>query len=1010
MVDSISASQYYTASQGLIKDNLTVVQAAYDKDIEALQKVYDAKTHLIDQEANSVVGFRKRMEEAAAAFVLTTDSISGGLMAGWDTIMSHIQSTTESVRDFVVGVWGSMSTAFDTGFYDILTGKFSDLGNVLKNLWDSILKDFSKMLTQMLERWLLTGNAMGSGQGGGGVLGGLLGGGGGSNAVETPQGTGAEYGQGAGYGGGQWGAGLGGGGAAGAGYGGGGTGGGSGLGAGQYLGYAGAAVGIYMGIQGALKQNKQQVSYGDVNLGEMNFGGDSYGQKLTPWLAAAASVAATGIGLVVAAVIAVVGIIVSLFNGPKEGHVTIAIRDALSGSGGALSKYVTDVIDGTANYVGELALKAAGPDKVAGFVTAYQTAFKDAYGAATFDIAAGSAEDLQKDLTNYFEQVLPKMGMQAAFGQVGYGPNGNRDAQGGVAGLDWNMNDASVMDAQGNWVKHQLFDPNAPIPMMLTGLGFTADSISAIAQKLADATDMKVFKQWLLDLVGVVVDLQALATAFGQTRDQWYASIHGAAAAQGTAGQFTDANANLLAGGELLATIFGDDRVAAAKALVTEGQTLLNNEAQALANILGFIDQIATTTASTIQTYQSKLLTPSENEAALRARATTDFAAIAEAANPKDVAAAWQKVLGDMTGLLDIIVARIQAIQALQQSYADFRTLMATNAGPQFGTDPQGWLAANQKAIDAIDFSDPIKGATTLLDLEKTRYSNLSTMLQNVDAAIKSIDATSLSAIQNLTMQGMGSVTTDATGKQTWTPDVHAQGDYLNAQYQSLMGQLSKATTPEQITSLMGQINSIINQLAGQPQDAAHYKESRDILIQMQKDAQAAADKLLGTMHDSLTADLKGIGDQLKAGETALAKALSDSQWDFTQALHNLGLASDAATLKLNGYSDALVTQMGLLVAKIEEWILLFTTTPTGAPSTTPVVVPNPRPRTNPTDAPNAPVVPPINVTVNVASGTPEDIAQAASASTYKLVLAVVKAGNTELVRVLRNNPQVLVR
>src|ERR1035437_855691 len=70
--------------------------------------------------------------------------------------------------------------------------------------------------------------------------------------------------------------------------------------------------------------------------------------------------------------------------------------------------------------------------------------------------------------------------------------------------------------------------------------------------------------------------------------------------------------------------------------------------------------------------------------------------------NPKGVAAAWNRGLGDMTALLDIIAARIANIKALQQSYADFRTQMATDAGPQFATDPTAWLTENQSKIDAV--------------------------------------------------------------------------------------------------------------------------------------------------------------------------------------------------------------------------------------------------------------------------------------------------------------------
>ena len=885
---------------------------------------------------NMFVAAQENQKKTADEMEKAAQTGADGWTAGLAKIRTTIGSFGQDVATLMTSVWASLTTAFDSGFYDILTGKFSDLGNVLKSLWDSILKDFSKMLTQMLERWLVTGDAMGNGQGTGGAFGGLssmFGGGGTGNAAAGWQEGGTDfvgptqYGAGTYYQGGGYESGSGN------------QGGGMGI-----LGYAAAAYMLYNAAATSFaKPTTSTPTYQGQDLGQTaNFGGAS--GQLTSWLSAAAMVAVAGgfnpVSIVAAVVIAIVGVIVSIFNGPQEGHVAIAISDAFgkTGATSVIGGFVAQIIDSTSTFVGQLALKAAGPEGVAGYVASYQKAFQTAYGNAKFDLAAGSPADLQKDVQAFFDTVLPKLAMQAAFGQVGYGPNGNRDATGGVAGLDWNTNNG-LMGQSGNWTDKKLYDSAAAIPQILAKLGFIPDEINVIAQKLADATDMKVFKQWLSDLVGVVVDLSDLAQKFGQSRDDWFAFIHKTQAEVGTAAEFADATAHFKAGGELLATIFGDDRVAAAKTLVTEGQTLLNNEATALANILTFIDQIATTTASTIQKYQSGQMTPAENEAALRTDATAGYKAIGDAMNPKDVAAAWQRVLGDMTALLDIIAARIANIKALQQSYADFRTQMATDAGPQFATDPTAWLTDNQSKIDAITTTlktatgdDAIAQAKTLLGLVQDRYNNEIQMLQRVKAAIEQVDTEVSAAVNTLSLQALGSVTTDASGNKTWTPDTHAQGDAMWAQVSTLEGQLATAATPEAATRIWGQISGLLNQLAAQPQDPEHYAESRKILEKAWTDAGKIFDDQMLKVQHTIETDLTGIGDQLKAGETALAKALKDAQWDFGQALHNLGLASDEATLKLNGFADALVTQMGLLTTAINGWIALFTgqTNPAG--------------------------------------------------------------------------------
>lgn len=882
---------------------------------------------------------------------------------GWAAGLAKIQAATTSFgQDVAVTVgemWKSLGTAFETGFYDVMTGKFDSLKDVLKSLWDSILKDFSKMLAQMLERWILTGDAMGNGQGdAGGIFAKLLGGGkgGGNTAVYTPGGTAAtspgqtvgQTGQG-GIPGLQGGAPLVGGQQAGGG-------GAAALGGVMAL---GTLYNDYSTIMKATGSNKADIKYGDQNLGTADFGGNAkFGDfagaaaatvavatlgaaaigaavaSVTAFSAAAVAAVVPVVGWVIAAVLLVVGAIMAIFSGPHEGHIYVAISDAFekSGAKSAAGGLVETIIDSTANFVGRLALKAAGPDGVQKYVSTYQAAFKEAYGNAKFDFAAGSAEDLQKDVENFFKQTLPTMAMRAAFGQVGYDPNGNRDNPGGVAGMDWNLNNGA-MDKDGNFIKKQLYDPNAPIPLMLTGLGFSAEKIGEIATKLASGGDIEAFKKYLEELVGVVVDMGDLAKKFGRTTGEWMTALAETESKQGTAAQFTDQIKNLKASGTLLETMFGDERVTAAKQLVQDSGTLLNSMAQALDGIRQMIDSIKESTKQTIAGYKNKLLTPAEREAEARADYTTDVAAIATAANPKEVQAAWQQVMKDLSAVLDAIVARINAIKSLQQGYSDFRDLMAKNAGPQFGTDPSGWLAQNSadiaKVTDTLKTAvgdDAVKAAGELLSLTKERYANEVAQLQKINGLIQSITETGQQTSDNLKMQGMGSVVTDpTTGKKTWVADTHAQGEYLKGQYDDLMKQLGTATTPEQVQKIYQKMQGIISQLAAQPQDPEHYAESRQILSGMNDAATKAATDLLKKWGKDLDTDIAGTGDKLKAGEEALSKALEAAQKDFDK---NLGLMSDAsnyATDALTVFADGLTAAMQNVGKVIEHWSFVMT-------------------------------------------------------------------------------------
>jgi hypothetical protein len=926
-----------------------------------------------------------------------------GWNAGLAKIQTSIQSFGQNVTELMTTVFGQMTSAADTGFFDILSGKFSDLSNVLKNLWDSVLKDFSKMLEQMLTRWITTGDAMGNGQGSGGLLGSFLGGSktGGAGAapnlpkgptgtpgdpiyvtsttagggVQTPGGTSAisptdnyetqwdQNAQPGGYGAGPGTASEGWtettpGSAASATDG---SGGGMAQ-AGMYGAILYGGVAAYQGL--TAKDTTSQPTYQGQNLGvTADFGGPGGGAVasaavtvLAASVAAGVAIAAAAgeltvaavaaavpvVGWIAAAALLIVAVLMTIFAGPQEGRVPVAIADAFSKSGATtvIGNFVNQIISGTADFVGSLALKAG--DNVAQYQQAYQKAFQTAYGKATFDIHAGSPSDLQTDVNNFFSTVLPTLAMKAAFGQTGYGYGGNSNVaggeQGGIAGTSWNANNPAIMDAQGNWVKQQLYDPQAPIPLMLDGLHFTATKIGDIASMLAGGEDIKTFETYLQNLITVVAGFQDLVKQMSRSTSDWYTYLTTQKNIQGTAAQFAPDITNIEGQGALLEGQSATDQVTTAQTLLTSGQAILTEEQSAFTAILGFINQIQTAAAAMIQSYQQKLTDLTEGSSQkfheMSVSTTADYQTMLKAANPADTTADWQKVQSDFSAMLDGLLAEIQQVMQLQQSYATFRAQMASDAGPQFATDPNAWLAQNMTQIDAITTtlktatgSDAITDAQTLLSLVQTRYSNELAALQKVNDAIKSIDAASQTSIQNLTMQGMGSVTTDASGNKAWTPDIHAQGEYLNQQYNSLMGQLGSATTSDEVTSLMSQINSVISQLAAQPQDPSNYAASRQILIKMQQDSQDAADKLLKTMHDSLTDDLKGIGDLLKAGETSLDTTLKDDTWTYDQALHNFTIATTSATTELNGFADALTTQMGLLVLDIQHWLFILENT-----------------------------------------------------------------------------------
>lgn len=158
----------------------------------------DAREAQLTREANSWDGYRRTLQETIDRLRKYTNDYTSGVTMGFAQISLSVKTSTELMAGLVVGLWDSMGNAFETGFYDVLMGKFSSLKDVLTGLWSDIAKSFSKMVTGMVQDWIAGQSKMQGlpdgtyGRVNGGGLSGILGGNVGSGL----------YGAGVGYAGG----------------------------------------------------------------------------------------------------------------------------------------------------------------------------------------------------------------------------------------------------------------------------------------------------------------------------------------------------------------------------------------------------------------------------------------------------------------------------------------------------------------------------------------------------------------------------------------------------------------------------------------------------------------------------------------------------------------------------------------------------------------------------------------------------------------------------------------
>jgi hypothetical protein len=227
----------------------------------------------------------------------------------------------------------------------------------------------------------------------------------------------------------------------------------------------------------------------------------------------------------------------------------------------------------------------------------------DVVGAYTyvpkFDIAAGSPEDIAKTYQYVMETLIPKLALQAGFGQTGYAPSGNRDAPGGMAGLDYWV---PGMDKDGNWLTKQLYDPSAPIPKMLAGIGFTAAKIKELATDLSTTPDPKAFLTTLTGIVTVVTGLRDLQSKMSKSASTIQSELQ-AEENRKYEQNFIDSAKGLVNLASELANYSGDDQIAKAKELIALANQRYEEELAAIRQIMGLQKSIAESITSRVHSY-----------------------------------------------------------------------------------------------------------------------------------------------------------------------------------------------------------------------------------------------------------------------------------------------------------------------------------------------------------------------------------------------------------------------
>lgn len=672
-------------------------------------------------------------------------------------IREMVGSTSETIQRTLESAWAAAGRLFDDVFYGVMTGRLDDLGDAFKRFGDSIVQSLSAAFSDMAQAAILElvgiQKVMKDGKWtiettGGGLLGGD---GGTVKAV-------GNYAQ------------------------------------------AGA---IGYGVGSAI---------GQFGNGSYNQTGAQIGGVVGGAAAIALGAEIGSIWPVVGTVIgAVVGLLVGVLASPNtEKHLEAQFSNALNGVGNELERAMKNVFDSATNTLTSIAKIAGGADAAREFRKTYLEALKKSLIGSFpshVDIAAGSNEDIANTRAWFLQTLLPRQALQIGFGQVGIGmPSGNRDAAGGAAGFDWWR---PGMDKDGNWIQKQLYDPNAPIPKMLAGLGFTSDKIKEIAQRVATDDPAKVL-EYLKNVVGLVVGMNQLIAEMGRGRTEIWAQFENDAATSPVEA-FAKSAAELKAEFEDLSLLTGDEQIAKAQELVGLAAKRYDEEISYLRQIWALSKEIGKSIDAQIQSAKEALMTPAEVQAARVKAANEAMSRLSVANNPEIIRGAVQDAQAAVNDILSALVERIKRGRALVESFTqlakDFTDLPAKLAREAAdAADPIGgiWRAVADIQAQAAAAAK-LSGDEQLEAYEKMGQSAAETLkkiedaIRQIDQASAALSASVRSQIDDLTTAGM-------------TPSERRARAY--SRISEAQAGLKTAKSPEEVARWTSQIQDAVRELA----------------------------------------------------------------------------------------------------------------------------------------------------------------------------------------------------
>lgn len=793
---------------------------------------------------------------------------AAGVEAGWKMVLSSLPTAAESAASAIKAVWDSMRRGFDDLFGSVFTGRLNDVGRVFQNFADSMANTFAALVSDMVQRWLAgqqtiaegwaeLNKSMQTSSGNLSVEGGLM-------AAGTGYGIGSMVGQG--------------------------------TQANQIGAAAGAVIGaivlsaipvvgtilgaIVGGLIGELFNKNTEKKFTD-SLGGM-VGATAY--VSTPIYEPRPRGAGLGMG--------------RFGNLNPDGNEEPYDPGAPIGTETyawlqtpqtAFERQGQKVFEAQSATFADI-FRVGAKDQAQQLIDAYQKSLREMLSGAWVTIAAGSQEDIEKDAEYVIKGLLPRIGLSAAFGQTGYLPHGNRDNPNGMPGIDWGM---PGMDEAGNWTgAKQLFDPEAPIPKMLAGLGFTNERIEELAGRISTDDPAKLLA-YIQGIVGVVVGLRDLGKEMGETFDELVKGWKEEAAA-GPAAAFGKAAQDLAGRFDDLSLYSGDEQLQKAQ----EAQAAAAQFWESVKSYLQQLQALAEKLSAGLQGMREKMrafldpLSESGQIAADQEIVDSTWGKLLNAKTPAEVERATNEAAAAIERMFSILSERVTRGKALLERTNDLIGKLGNLRedvafGELLKTDPlKAWGKQMIDMQGQIAKAAKMSGLAQIRALEEVNasaeemYQNIQAFLTDIASTSKSINSSIDSQIWELGVNEM---------------DPQGQAGAIGQRIQELQEQIKLATSPAEIAALSAEIQGLTNRYVGTfDKDDPNRQAAIDWATEQLKRTQGIANDALDALREDAEAFATELETMLRTSTTALTTNIDDATTAIGQLSHTLGALDTA--------------------------------------------------------------------------------------------------------------------